>query len=75
MPGFVLNKKTGLCEPESPMSQASDEGAQAFKPKAGSKMERCILQVKESLRGKNPKANDQAIKSSAIAICRSRLKQ
>jgi hypothetical protein len=55
---------------ESPTAQA-----QAFKPKQGSKIERCIVEVKSSLRKRNPKMKGDDIKSAAIAICRSRLKQ
>ena len=58
----------GLCVPEDSKAQA-----QQFKPNA--KMERCIKDVKSRLRKKTPRAKEDVIKSSAIAICRSRLKQ
>jgi hypothetical protein len=72
-PGFKLDEKQDFCVPESPLSQAVDESGQALR--LTKKMERCITTVKESLRRKNPKAKEQDIKSSAIAICRSSLKQ
>jgi len=43
--------------------------------KSTDKMERCILDVKTRLRKSNKTFKDQSIKSAAIAICRSRLKQ
>jgi hypothetical protein len=61
-----------MCVPDSALSQASDENAAPFKPTA--KLERCIQDVKRRLKGK-AKFKDQSIKSAAIAICRSRLKQ
>lgn len=64
-PGFVIDENKGLCVPEGPLSQAQ------YKPDA--KAERCIMDVKDRLRKKNPKMEDQKIKSAAIAICRSRL--
>jgi len=67
VPGFVLDEKMGDCVPESPTSQA------VFKPTG--KMERCIMKVKDSLVKRNPRIDKQALKSSAIAICRSKLKQ
>ena len=73
-PGFRLNELEGFCVPEDSLSQASDE-EQAQALRVTKKMEHCILSVKENLRRKAPKASSQAIKSSAIAICRSRLKQ
>lgn len=66
-PGFVLDEKKGFCLPESPTSQAQ------FKPTG--KAERCILDVKKSLRSRNPKMKEQDVKSAAIAICRSKLKE
>jgi len=64
-PGFVLDKKLKLCVPESPTSQAQQ--------KLSPKVERCVLEVKKSLRKKRPKMKDKDLKSSAIAICRSRI--
>lgn len=66
--GFVLDDVLKLCVPENPISQA-----QVLK--ITDKMERCILSVKQNLVKKNPKMGSKVIKSTAIAICRSRLKQ
>ena len=52
---------------------SADETAAPFKPDA--KMERCIRDVKANLGNKNPKFKGQSVKSAAIAICRSRLKE
>lgn len=71
--GFVLDLSLNMCRPESPVSQAKDETAAPFKPT--DKMERCIQNVKVQLRKSNKNFKDQSIKSAAIAICRSRLKQ
>ena len=71
--GFVLDEKLNMCVPESPISQASQEDAAPFK--STDKMERCIRNVKASLRKRNSSFQGQSIKSVAIAICRSRLKQ
>ena len=49
------------------------ESAAPFKPT--DKMERCITDVKSRLRKSNKTFQNQSIKSAAIAICRSRLKQ
>jgi hypothetical protein len=49
------------------------ETAAPFRPDA--KMERCIRDVKANLGNKNPKFKGQSVKSAAIAICRSRLKE
>lgn len=43
--------------------------------KSTDKMERCILDVKARIRKSGKTFKDQSIKSAAIAICRSRLKQ
>ncbi len=52
---------------------AADENAAPFK--STDKMERCIQDVKARLRKSQKTFKDQSIKSAAIAICRSRLKQ
>ena len=62
-----------MCVPENSLVQANDEIAAPFKPTA--KMERCIQNVKQSLRKKGNDMDSKAVKSAAIAICRSRLKQ
>lgn len=72
-PGFKLNKDTGLCEPEDAMSQASEEIAAPLRLDA--KMERCIISVKQSLRKTKSGMDSKALKSTAIAICRARLKR
>jgi len=72
-PGYVLNESTGLCNPEDSFTQASVESAAPFRPDA--KMERCIQNVKGQLRKTRSGMDSQAIKSSAIAICRSKLKK
>lgn len=72
-PGFILDEKMGLCVPEDALSQASNEYAAPFKPTG--KMESCIQQVKVNLRKTRKGMDSQTIKSAAIAICRSRLKQ
>ena len=59
--------------PKVPKKKAIGENAAPFKPTG--KMERCIRDVKANLIKKNPNFKNQNIKSSAIAICRSRLKQ
>jgi len=71
--GFVLDEVLMMCRPARPIDQASDETAAPFKPTG--KMERCIRDVKASLRKRNPNYKDQSIKSAAIAICRSKVKQ
>ncbi len=50
-----------------------NENAAPFK--STDKMERCIQDVKSRLRKSKKTFKDQSIKSAAIAICRSRLKQ
>jgi len=72
-PGFRLNDVDGFCVPEDSLSQASEEIAAPFKPTAS--MERCIQDVKTNLRRTKKTLDGQSIKSAAIAICRSRLKQ
>jgi len=72
-PGYVLNEATGLCNPEDSFTQASVESAAPFKSDA--KMERCITSVKTQLRKTRSGMDPQAMKSTAIAICRSRLKK
>ena len=71
--GFKLNKSTGLCDPEDALSQASEEKAAPFKMDA--KMERCIASVKQSLRKTQSGMDSKSVKSTAIAICRSKLKK
>jgi hypothetical protein len=71
-PGYVLNE-AGLCTPEDSFTQASLESAAPFKPEG--KMERCIKSVKGQLQKKHGGMASQAIKSSAIAICRARSKK
>lgn len=71
--GYVLDEELNMCVPEGPMVQASDETAAPLK--LTKKMERCIRDVKANLIKKNSNFKNQSIKSSAIAICRSRLKQ
>lgn len=39
----------------------------------GTKLERCVLKVKQSLRKRNPSWSEKRIKSSAFAICNSQL--
>jgi len=72
-PGFKLDDINGFCVPEDSLSQASDELAAPFR--ATPKMERCVQDVKKNLRKTRKNMDGQAIKSAAIAICRSRLKQ
>ena len=71
--GWVLDDALNMCVPASALDQASDESAAPFK--ATDKMERCIQNVKSRLRKNSKTFKDQSIKSAAIAICRSRLKQ
>jgi hypothetical protein len=71
--GWTLDENLNMCVPSKPVDVAADESAAPFKPTA--KMERCIQDVKARLRKKNSNFKDQSIKSAAIAICRSRLKQ
>jgi hypothetical protein len=73
--GYVLDEELNMCVPENPLqADVSElESGAPFKPNA--KMERCITDVKTRLRKKNSTFKDQSIKSAAIAICRSRLKQ
>ena len=72
-PGWVLDEALNMCVPESALDQASIESGAPFK--STDKMERCIQDVKSRLRKSNKTFKDQSIKSAAIAICRSRLKQ
>ena len=69
----MLDEDKGQCVPESSVSQASQEEAAPFK--SNPKIERCITDVKANLRKKRPGMESQALKSTAIAICRSRMKQ
>jgi len=71
--GFVLDENLNMCVPARPIDQAADENAAPFK--STDKMERCIQDVKSRLRKSKKTFKDQSIKSAAIAICRSRLKQ
>ncbi len=71
--GYVLDEELNMCRPAGALDQASDENAAPFK--STDKMERCIQNVKAGLRKGNKTFKDQSIKSAAIAICRSRLKQ
>lgn len=41
----------------------------------GTKLERCVLQVKKSLRKQHPDWNEKKIKSTAFAICNDRIKE
>ena len=72
-PGYILKELEGFCVPEDSFTQASDELAAPFK--STPKMERCIQDVKKNLRKSRKNMDVKAIKSAAIAICRSRLKQ
>ncbi len=72
-PGFELDEVNGFCVPEDSFAQASDESAAPFKPTAS--MERCIQDVTKNLKRTRKTLEGQSIKSAAIAICRSRLKQ
>jgi len=81
-PGFQLDIINGFCIPEDPLSQASEKMVRPVLEKEVSapfrttaKMERCIQDVKANLRKSRKGMDSKAIKSSAIAICRSRLKQ
>jgi hypothetical protein len=59
--------------PKKPKKKASAESAAPFKPT--DKMERCIKNVKAQLRKTRKGMDSKVVKSTAIAICRSRLKQ
>lgn len=72
-PGYILNESTNLCHPEDSFTQASVETAAPFKPNA--RMERCIQNVKGQLRKNRKGMDSKTMKSTAIAICRSKLKQ
>ena len=72
--GFVLDENLNMCVPAGPLDQAkAPEAAAPFKPNA--KIERCISNVKAQLRKTRKGMDAKALKSTAIAICRSRLKQ
>ncbi len=68
-PKKVKKKKITAVE----LIKAINESAAPFK--STEKMERCIQDVKSRLRKSKKTFQDQSIKSAAIAICRSRLKQ
>ncbi len=72
-PDYILDEKLNMCVPENPSSQASVELAAPFKPTA--KMERCVQNVKQQLRKKQSGMDVKIVKSTAIAICRARLKR
>ena len=72
-PGFKLDDVNGFCVPEDSLAQASEELAAPFR--ATPNMERCIKDVTKNLRRTRKTLKNQSIKSAAIAICRSRLKQ
>jgi hypothetical protein len=72
-PGYILNESTKLCHPEDSFTQASVESAAPFKPDG--KMERCIMNVKTQLRKNRSGMDSKSMKSTAIAICRSKLKR
>ena len=59
--------------PKKPKKKVSSESAAPFKPTG--KMERCIKNVKTQLRKTRKGMDSKVMKSTAIAICRSRLKQ
>jgi len=69
--GFILDPGLNMCVPERTTQADYDEAGPL---KSNPKMERCITSVKQNLKKrKNLKSAD--LKSVAIAICRSRLKQ
>lgn len=70
---YILDEKLNMCVPENPATQASLESAAPFKPNA--KIERCIQNVKQQLLKKQSGMDAKVVKSTAIAICRARLKQ